>query len=228
MNDYRYPNGMMMIAQVGREMVISNHRYTITKVLSEKPKRELHEYWVVYEATAVGTTQRFALKVRYQLVAPSLSERDLESEGRMAEDCFNEEHRALRECEGSGHTPRYFGHGELPQGANPHYPAGYARVIAMSLVRGTSVVEIEDLRFRDQVRAAIREKLTETLEYIRLKGWTFFEPETEQIFYDSSTKKICLVGFSRAGKEDYDPKEEEPFTKNSMDVLAFGLGWRVE
>ncbi|PYI05133.1 hypothetical protein BO78DRAFT_419991 [Aspergillus sclerotiicarbonarius CBS 121057] len=213
---------------VGEVMTINGRNYTITNILSEKHKPEFHELWAVYEATIAETRQRFALKARYQLRAPVTSERDLVAENKMAMDNFNDEHRALRECQESGSTPRFFGHAEFTDGSNPFYRRGYVRVIAMSLARGTSVVEIPTLRDQDHVRAAIREKLTETLEYVRLRGWTFYQPETEQIFYDSSTRSICLVGFSRAGKETLDPSREPPITQTSIDVVAFGLGWRRE
>ncbi|PYH97631.1 hypothetical protein BO71DRAFT_406838 [Aspergillus ellipticus CBS 707.79] len=109
------------------------------------------------KATAAASAQRFALKAHYQLGTDSLGH---QYENKMAKDSFNDERRALRECENSPDqsTPRYFGHADFPL----LYSAGYARILAMFLARGTSVVEIPTLLDID--RAIIREKLTDTLE----------------------------------------------------------------
>ncbi|KAL1985646.1 hypothetical protein VTN96DRAFT_7513 [Rasamsonia emersonii] len=97
----------------------------------------------------------------------------------------------------------------------------------MSKVAGKSVVDFhyDDLSQGD--RRLIRIRLTQTLEYIRLRGFVFFEPETEQIFYERSTGRMSLVGLSRAHRELFPPEQGTPITEGSIDVLAFGMGWSL-
>ncbi|RAK82565.1 uncharacterized protein BO72DRAFT_491054 [Aspergillus fijiensis CBS 313.89] len=193
-------------------------------VLSEKSNMELHERWVVYEATVPHDTQRYALKVRYQMAAKGVSGRDLISEEIMARRCFEDECQALQDCRESVYFPNYCGCAELPGAENPLKDGGHVWVIAMGLAGGTSVVEMPGLGYLEN--RIIRDQVVDALEYMRLKGWGFFMQETEQIFFDPGRRLICIVGLSRAGRDGvFPPPPANRITRNHRDVLAFGLGW---
>ncbi|RAH64135.1 uncharacterized protein BO66DRAFT_476031 [Aspergillus aculeatinus CBS 121060] len=207
-NGLQVPIRMYAETQIGRAITVNNHEYTIVDVLSEKSNMELHERWVVYEATVPHDTRRCALKVRYQIAAKGVSERDLISEEIMARRCFEDECQALQDCQVSVYFPNYYGCAELPGAENPLKDGGHVWVIAMGLAGGTSVVEMPGLG------------------HMRLKGWGFFMQETEQIFFDPGRRLICIVGLSRAGRDGvFPPPPENRITRNHRDVLAFGMGW---
>ncbi|KAI9038697.1 uncharacterized protein KD926_010537 [Aspergillus affinis] len=99
----------------------------------------------------------------------------------------------------------------------------YARIIIMSKIPGECVLDILPSLALDD-RNLILAKLVELLEYIRLRGWIFFEQETEQVYYDEQTKKVYLIGFCRAVRESFPPERGKVITSDSIDVGGFGLG----
>jgi hypothetical protein len=76
---------------------------------------------------------------------------------------FENECKALKECEASGHTPRFFYSAELRQNNYDPFPGGYLRVLVMSEVPGQSVIDLFGNLTQEDL-SIIRRQLTETLE----------------------------------------------------------------
>ncbi|KAH8432272.1 uncharacterized protein LDX57_009911 [Aspergillus melleus] len=152
-----------------------------------------------------------------------MSDEELPFALNFAKENFDDECTVLRKCQGSGLTPQFFDSLQVTQDATDLSPTGYARMIVMSNIPGKCVLDILPSLTPDD-RSLILAKLSDLLEYIRLRGWIFFEQETEQVYYDEQTKKVYLIGFCRAVGEDFPPEEGQVITPDSIDVGGFGLG----
>ncbi|RAL09772.1 uncharacterized protein BO97DRAFT_427194 [Aspergillus homomorphus CBS 101889] len=188
--DYGFPAGPLMGTQIGKVMTVENTNYTLVNVLSETLKQELRERWVVYEATAPGTTQRYALKVRYQTDTAGPDVRDLVTEEVLARISFGAECQALDDCSGSGYTPTFHGSAELPERENPVKPGGHVLAIAMSLAPGINVARMPTLI--DSDIAIIRSQVVNALAYMRRKGLNFIVKK-DNIFYHPISREMYVL-----------------------------------
>ncbi|KAL1984373.1 hypothetical protein VTN96DRAFT_9234 [Rasamsonia emersonii] len=200
MPSYRFQDGLTLDRHIGQTLTVHGENFELKEILSEKQSNEFNERWAVFQATKSGSTDAFVLKLRFQQNPSRLSQSKKDSIQVTAKRNFETECKALRVCSPTGVAPRFFHSEELRQNNTHPFPGGYLRVIVMSKVGGKSVIEIlEDLYEED--RRIIRTQLILILE--------------------------SLVGLSRASKEMLPPEEGDPITENSIDVLAFGMGWTV-
>ena len=79
-----------------------------------------------------------------------------------AMNSFKKECRAIKECESTMHTPKFYGSEELLQDRLLEFPDGYLNVFAMSKVPGLVATDIQDLT--DRERSLIKMQLTAILE----------------------------------------------------------------
>ncbi|GES66282.1 hypothetical protein BO70DRAFT_405070 [Aspergillus terreus] len=223
---HRQPVGPLFGRYIGTAMSIQGRQFTITNILSEQADRHVNEYWIVFEATSLDGPAPVIVKARFELPNAGIAPEWAARVRREAERCFRDEADSLEACLDLGPQafPTYMAKDLLVQGGNDPLPGGYIRVIVMSKVPGRSVVDqLRSLTPAD--RATIRTQLARTLEQIRLKGFTFSEEETEQIFYDARNRAMYLTGFSRIGRELGPPRDEYRITEDSVNVTAFGMGW---
>ncbi|KAL2850428.1 hypothetical protein BJX68DRAFT_266638 [Aspergillus pseudodeflectus] len=216
-------DGRTLDRLIGTTRQIHGIRYTINALVSERHQPRFNERWVVLEAASQQNNDRLIVKMRFQC-NPCLVESAVYRTAAVTwgMGSFDAECLALRECEGSGGTPKLLAQARLIQDNYDIYPGGYVSVIVMSRVAGQRIVEfLPDLI--DDEKRTIRADLIQILEYMRLKNWNFAEPQPDQIFYDRATGKTSLVGLSRSGRNSEEPDPRTPITADSIDVTAFCL-----
>ncbi|RAH46278.1 uncharacterized protein BO95DRAFT_431533 [Aspergillus brunneoviolaceus CBS 621.78] len=160
--------------------------------------------------------------------ARGISETELDATEALAKHSYNGECRALSIFSESGYTPVFYGSEELSSDQNPFFRHGHVWAMAMGLADGTSLVDLSDLSYSDKV--IIQEEMIKALEYMRLRGWGWYMPETEQIFYDHTRRSVSIVVLSRAVIDDDDcsaPPPEDRITRDHPEFISFGINWRM-
>ncbi|KAI9766684.1 MAG: hypothetical protein M1840_006328 [Geoglossum simile] len=186
----------------GREIQFNDDSIRLTKVLSRHQNHILDECVIVVLGEN-GVKEPLIAKLRVELDSNPVtydsdngSEID-DSSREVAKSQFERELAALKELEGSGHTPHLRVHGVIEQDRSMPCPGGYIRALIMSKIPGQNVKEIL-LDLNEDERVMIETQLAEVLEYMRQKGWSFIDPKPSNLHWDGENKKLYLIDLGGA------------------------------
>ncbi|KAI9784308.1 MAG: hypothetical protein M1839_002369 [Geoglossum umbratile] len=159
--EYRWP---------GRNIHFDGDSIRLTRVLSQHLDSNLDECVIVALGVNRANEQLIA-KLRIEVnpghatgADDSDSGSEVDDSGReVAKRRFEDEWAALKELEGSGHTPHLLVCGAIEQDRSMPYPGGYFRALIMSKIPGQNVGDIL-LDLEEDERVAIEAQLAEVLE----------------------------------------------------------------